>query len=104
MKNNKIHILNKTKVKNYDGLKVIGVFLRNFFLTFLLPLPAIKKFPPYGSFHSGACSFINSSDGRTSDKSNIHFIDSSVFKDIPSGPITFTSMSVGLKIVKDAIK
>ena len=104
IKNKKIHILNKSKVKNYDGLKVIGAFLRNFFLTFLLPLPVIKKFPPYGSFHAGACSFINSSDGRISDKSNIHFIDSSVFKDIPSGPITFTSMSVGLKIVKDAIK
>ncbi len=104
IKNKKIYILNKTKVKNYDGIKVIRVFLRNFFLTFLLPLPVIKKFPPYGSFHAGACQFINSSDGRTTEKSNIHFIDSSVFKDIPSGPITFTSMSVGLKIVKDAIK
>ena len=53
----------------------------------------------YGSFHSGNLEFINKnrqiefdSFGQLPNFNNIHFIDSSSMKYIPSGPFTITSI------------
>ena len=72
-----------------------------------MQIPIFKKFKEYGSFHIGASSpLIENIDenGRISSDSNLHFLDSSTFMEIPSGPITFASMAMALKIVDRIIE
>jgi hypothetical protein len=92
------------KNKSIEFNTVFKKMILSFRHTKLLPMPVFKTFKPYESFHYGASSPLikECTDfGQISDTSNIHFIDSSIFRNIPSGPITFTSMAVALKIVSD---
>jgi len=42
--------------------------------------------------------------GQVKNNSNIHIIDSTTLKTIPSGPITFTAMANALKIIDEIIE
>ena len=70
-----------------------------------------KKFETYGSFHLGSTSFkIGGSyrqdfneDGSLKDYPDIHFVDSILFQNVPSGPTTFLSMALGLNTTSKII-
>ena len=76
------------------------------------PNHSLKKFDTYGSFHFGSSYKISKTPnehnsvnikGQLNNESNIHFIDSAIMEDIPSGPITFSSIAIALNIVKNTI-
>ena len=86
--------------------------LKVIFQTSLIPIPISKKFDTYGSFHFGSSYKISKTPnehnsvnikGQLNNESNIHFIDSAIMEDIPSGPITFSSIAIALNIVKNTI-
>jgi len=96
VKNSKVSII-KTNLpkKNISILKFFGSFLKHKFVL----IPIRYRFMKYGSFHSGNLEFINKnrqiefdSFGQLPNFNNIHFIDSSSMKYIPSGPFTITSV------------
>lgn len=98
---------------NDDFLFTFKKFAKSILRTKLIPIPIKKNFNTYGSFHIGSFSGVNGENkqelrlnnlGQYSKKSNIHAIDSSVLKSIPSGPITFTAMANALKIVEEVTK
>ena len=102
IKEDKILKVKEFRFKNRDAFRMFNILLKNIKKFLLFPIPVFKKFKEYGSFHIGASSpLIENIDenGRISGDSNIHFLDSSTFMEIPSGPITFTSMAMALKIV-----
>ena len=109
----KVDTLKKNKIKNNDFKFVFSKLFRSMTQTKLIPVPLSKKFNTYGSFHFGSSYKITKSTdkknsvnlkGQIHSKSNIHFVDSTVMEDIPSGPITYSSMAIALNIVKNSIK
>jgi hypothetical protein len=109
----KILVKKIIKKRNNDLFKVFRVFASSFFQTKLLPIPFSKKFRTYGSFHIGGSfeigKLLNSkykipNTGQVKNNSNIHIIDSTTLKTIPSGPITFTAMANALKIIDEIIE
>lgn len=112
IKNNYVEAIKKVSKKSNVVRSIYLKFLKVVKYTFLIPIPIIKKFPMYGSFHHGA-SFPISNDsnnmtsvnlnGQLTKDSNIHFLDSSVFCEIPSGPITLSSMALALFIVNGTV-
>jgi len=110
---NKILIKKIIKKRNNDLFKVFRAFISSFFQTKLLPIPFTKKFRTYGSFHMGGSFQIGKllnnkfkipKTGQVKNNSNIHIIDSTTLKTIPSGPITFTAMANALKIIDEIIE
>ena len=102
------------KIRTFDHWYVFNKFLSSFTNIFFLPLPFFKKFNNYGSFHLGSSeigpaeSIVEKVEfnehGQLLKYSNLHFIDSSVMPDIPSGPVTMTSMALALKIISRIVK
>ena len=114
IKSEKIYLDNINKINSKDIWFVYFRLIKIFFKTLIFPLPITKKFNEYGSFHIGS-SYIqkdklniknNESNkfGQLIDNSNVHFVDSAVMPDIPSGPVTLTSMALALKVVDKIIE
>ena len=109
--NNKIETIKVFKRKNSSLVNLIFTFIKNISSYKLMPLPVYRKFDTYGSFHIGSSEFINkegesykfNEDGRIEGYSDIYFVDSSIFKNSPSGPTTFLSMAIALKNVDDIL-
>ncbi len=109
----KVDMLKMNKIKNNDFKFVFSKLFKSMSQTKLIPVPLSKKFNTYGSFHFGSSYKITKSTdkinsvnfkGQLYKDSNIHFVDSTVMEDIPSGPITYSSMAIALNIVKNSIK
>ena len=102
------------KIRTLDHWYVFNKFLFSFTNIFFLPIPFFKKFNNYGSFHLGSSeigpteSMVEKVEfnehGQLLKYSNLLFIDSSVMPDIPSGPVTMTSMALALKIISRIVK
>lgn len=102
--NKKINTIAIEKKKNISIFNLSVALYKKFFRYKLAIIPLYKKFETYGSFHLGSTSFkIKDSyqqnflaDGSIRDHPNIHFVDSILFRNVPSGPTTFLSMALGL--------
>lgn len=103
-KNKKINTIAIEKKRNISIFHLSVAFYKKVFRYKLAIIPLFKKFETYGSFHLGSTSFKIKdsyqqnflSDGSIKDYPNIHFVDSILFRNVPSGPTTFLSMALGL--------
>jgi hypothetical protein len=81
----------------------IAVFLR----CGILPLPFILKTKPGSGVHFGGWApmgTVTDRLGRFKESDNVHLVDSSVFQDIPAGPITYTIMANSYRIARESVK
>lgn len=109
---NKISTLNIVKNKNASVFYFFKLLINNLYKFKFLPIPIHKKFKPYGSFHIGATKFkikdqyTNkfNKDGSVDNYEDIHFVDASVFNNIPSGPTTFLSMALAISKINQILK
>ena len=108
-------VINHQKINTVKNNNFKYIFSKLFKITLsskLIPIPVYKKFTSYGSFHYGSSlsGKVYENDtikvneyGQLNSKSDIHFIDSSIMRDIPSGPITFSSMAIALNVVDKSL-
>ena len=109
--NEKINTIEVEKKKNISIFRLLTAFYKKVFRYKLAFIPVYKKFETYGSFHLGSTSFkIEGSyrqdfnkDGSLKDYPDIHFVDSILFQNVPSGPTTFLSMALGLNTTNKII-
>ena len=109
--NEKINTIAVEKKKNISIFRLLTSFYKKVFRYKLAFIPVYKKFETYGSFHLGSTSFkIDGSyrqdfnkDGSLKDYPDIHFVDSILFQNVPSGPTTFLSMALGLNTTNKII-
>lgn len=107
----RIQVKNKNFMKSKDHWYIFFKFIKLIKKILFLPLPFIKKFGDYGSFHFGSTTIVDEKRNKVSfneygqiyDNSKIHFIDSTVMANIPSGPITITSMAYALNILNKVV-
>lgn len=109
--NEKIQVKNKNLKRSRDHWYIFFKFIKLIRKISFLPLPFIKKFGDYGSFHFGSTTIVDEKRnnvlfneyGQIYDNSKIHFIDSTVMSNIPSGPITITSMAYALNLLNKVV-
>lgn len=109
--NKKIITVGIEKKKNISIFHLSVALYKKVFKYKLAIIPLYKRFETYGSFHWGSTSFkiedtyqqVFNTDGSIKGYPNIHFVDSILFQNVPSGPTTFLSMSIGLFTINKII-